>query len=180
VSRLAKIGLGLVLTVVAGLLALTPADTPPPSPNDGTQVVEQYWPNGRLRLRKHVLRLSDGTTVDHGTFERWHDNGNLEYTAVFDHGKKQGTTVRYHRNGQRSSLQEYRNGKRDGVSIAWNEKGEKVKEEHWADGRPDGTWTIWEDGKVQWRHVYDHGDPDPESPSHSTGASGGNRKDLER
>ena len=130
-------------------------------PSTGTvEVVEEHWPDGGLMLRKQVLRQPDGTRVDHGTFERWHKNGQREYEAVFVYGKKEGTTVRYHQNGRKSSQQEYRDGRRHGLSVSWDAAGEKVKEENWADGRPHGSWTIWKDGHVQWRHTYEHGVPD--------------------
>jgi len=124
------------------------------------EVVEETWPDGGLMLSKQVVRLPDGTLVDHGAFERWHKNGQREYEAVFVYGKKNGTTVRYHQNGRKSMQQEYRDGRRHGASITWNADGVKVKEENWADGRPHGSWTVWKDGEVQWRHTYDHGVPD--------------------
>ncbi len=122
-------------------------------------LVEEHWPGGQRRLQKHVLHLEDGTTVDHGSFVRWHDNGNKEYEAVFVMGKKHGTTIRYHRNGQKATQQEYLKGERHGRSTSWNEAGVKVKEENWYEGKPHGTWTIWQDGKVKWSHTYKHGVP---------------------
>jgi antitoxin component YwqK of YwqJK toxin-antitoxin module len=123
------------------------------------ETVEEYWPNGQLRLRKQVLHREDGSVVDHGAFERWHDNGNREYEAVFVQGKKEGTTIRYHRNGRKATEQEYKSGKRHGRSVTWNDAGEVVKEEHWKDGKPHGTWVVWEKGKIKWSHTYDHGKP---------------------
>ena len=137
---------------------------PPPSrdlPQEQTQVVEQHWPDGRLKLREHVLRLEDGTLVDHGRFERWHDNGVKEYEAVFVLGKKEGTAIHYHANGRMWTRREYRNGKRHGSSISWDSRGAKVKEEEWADGQPHGTWTVWEDGRIKWRHTFERGKPAP-------------------
>jgi antitoxin component YwqK of YwqJK toxin-antitoxin module len=133
----------------------------PDSPPGTRAVVEEHWPNGQLRLRKQVLRLEDGSTVDDGTFERWYSDGGKEYEAVFVNGKKEGTTVRYHRNGRIASREEYEDGQRNGASVSWDDAGSKVKEENWADGRPHGTWTIWQDGKVEWTHTYVHGDPTP-------------------
>lgn len=131
------------------------------SPAPRREIVEEHWPDGTLRERKQVLRISGGITVDDGPFERWYSNGKKEYEAVFVLGNKEGTTVRYHRNGRIASRQEYHDGKRNGPSVSWNDKGEKVKEEGWADGRPHGTWTVWEDGRVAWTHTFVHGDPDP-------------------
>jgi len=128
-------------------------------PAGNVETIEEYWPNGQLRLRKQVLRLEDGAVVDHGTFERWHDNGKKEYEAVFVRGKKDGTTIRYHKNGRKATEQEYSDGRRHGRSVTWNDSGAMVKEEHWANGKPHGTWTIWEDGEVKWSHTYDHGKP---------------------
>jgi antitoxin component YwqK of YwqJK toxin-antitoxin module len=149
-------------TLLCGLLVVfsaISASVPGQPPFANVETVEEHWPNGQLRLRKEVLRLEDGTVVDHGSFQRWHDNGKKEYEAVFVEGKKEGTTLRYHKNGRVSSEQEYRDGKRHGRSVTWNDAGEMVKEEHWMDGRPHGTWTIWQEGKVKWSHTYDHGKP---------------------
>jgi hypothetical protein len=158
-----------VLLAALGATGAPPAlASPPEHPEPTIVVVEKSWPNGQLRLRKQVLVLPDGTEVDHGRYERWHDNGNKEYEAVFVRGRKEGTTVRYHKNGWVAARQEYRDGKRHGASVSWDASGTKVKEENWADGRPHGTWTIWKDGKVQWRHTFDHGDPEP-GPSETRG-----------
>lgn len=159
----------LLALLVAGCLVASPlpAGEPAPQPTRTADLVEEYWPNGRLRLRKHVLTLEDGTSVNHGRFERWYDNGQKEYEAVFVLGKKEGTTIRFHRNGRKASEQEYRKGLRHGRSTSWNPAGEKVKEENWAEGKPHGTWTIWENGKVRWRNTFNHGVPAPvpEPPS---------------
>ena len=103
--------------------------------------------------------IEGGTVVDHGRFERWHDNGKMEYEAVFVNGKKEGTTVRYHKNGRKATEQEYKDGRRHGRCLSWNESGALVKEENWAEGKPHGTWIVWQDGKVKWSHTYDHGRP---------------------
>jgi antitoxin component YwqK of YwqJK toxin-antitoxin module len=151
-TRIIVLGLLMALSVIGG-----PTLGQPPVEN--VETVEEFWPNGQLRLRKQVLRLEDGSVVDHGRFERWHDNGKKEYEAVFVQGKKEGTTVRYHKNGRKATEQEYRNGKRDGRSVTWNDAGAMVKEEHWKDGKPHGTWTVWDDGKVKWSHTYDDDKP---------------------
>lgn len=132
------------------------------APASNHEMIEEHWPDGALRQRKQVLRLADGATVDDGPFERWYIDGTTEYKAVFALGKKEGTTVRYHRNGQVASRQEYRDGERNGPSISWDDQGRKVKEENWADGEPHGTWTVWKNGKIEWTHHFDHGDPDPD------------------
>jgi hypothetical protein len=160
ILRLALLPLLVVLAV--DCFPLLCASTGSPAAPDH-ETVEEHWPDGKLRLRKQVLRLEDGTTVDDGSFERWYDDGTMEYTAVFVRGKKEGTTIRYHRNGRIASRQQYHDGERHGLSENWDDQGRKVKEENWADGRPDGTWTIWKNGEVEWTHDFEHVDPDPET-----------------
>lgn len=121
--------------------------------------IEEYWPDGQLQLRKQVLRLDDGTTVDHGSFVRWHDNGKKEYEATFVLGKKEGTTTRFHKNGQKANEQQYKDGKRHGRCLSWDASGVLVKEENWAEGKPHGVWVIWQDGEVKWTHTFEQGTP---------------------
>ena len=168
---LLKLQLGLTVFCFVAVAALLPgcsqkqpqmADEASPAPDAiETQIVEEHWPNGQLRLRKHVLTNEDGTTVDHGLYERWHDNGQKEYEVAYDHGKKEGTETRYHKNGAKWTQREFRDGKRNGPSTTWDESGEKVKEENWADGKPHGVWTVWKHGEIEWRHTFDHGVPAP-------------------
>ncbi len=150
----------LVAALVLGCVSTLHA-VPPDPPSGTPEVVEEHWPNGQLRLRKQVRRLDDGTTVDHGTFERWYGDGGREYVAAFVDGRKDGTATRFHRNGRIASRQEFRDGTREGARVDWDDAGGKVKEEFWADDRPHGTWTIWRDGEVEWTHTYVHGDPSP-------------------
>jgi antitoxin component YwqK of YwqJK toxin-antitoxin module len=158
-----RVGLAVLMLVLAHGLGCHPVahQKTVDTPGETVELIEDSWPNGQLRLRKYVQRQDDGTSVDHGSFERWHDNGEREYEADFIHGKKDGTTRRYHKNGQLSSEQEYANGKRDGHSISWDAAGVKVKEEHWADGQAHGTWTVWKDGKIKWQNQFEHGKPVP-------------------
>ena len=123
-------------------------------------VVEQYWPEGQLQLRKQVLRKPDGTLVNHGTYTRWYNNGRKEYEAFLVRGKKHGTTTRWHKNGRKWSEQHYVNGQKHGASYIWDENGVKRKEEHHFHGRPHGTWTTWDGkGKIKWQGSFDRGVP---------------------
>ncbi len=132
------------------------------SPAGANQIVEQHWPDGRLRLRKEVLRNPDGTVVDHGPYTRWHKNGAMEYQTTFVRGKKHGTATRWHMNGQEWIEEHYLDGKRHGVAYTWDSSGRKIKEEHHLNGRPHGTWTVWNAaGKVKSRQHFDAGTPRP-------------------
>ena len=135
----------------------------PCSPPAGcVEVVEDHWPDGKLRLRKHVLRSADGTPVDHGLYTRWHTNGRKEYEATFVRGLKEGIETRWHRNGQKWLEAHYVRGQRHGTCRTWDEGGAKRKEEHHDHGKPHGTWTVWSrDGSIKWQGRFEHGAPEP-------------------
>jgi len=128
-------------------------------PSQDARAVEEYWPGGQLKERRHVLQLPDGRVVHHGSFERWHENGKKEYEAFFDHDRKHGVTVRYHKNGRKASQQQYDEGNRHGSAMSWNASGELVKQESWLEGKPHGSWTVWEDGEVKWSREFGQGEP---------------------
>lgn len=131
------------------------------------EVIEEFWEDGTPRIRSEVIRDENGETVFHGTYARWHPNGEREYEVAFDHGRKDGRAVRYHRNGRVWIEERYEMGLKVGTSRTWNEAGELVKEEQFVDGKPHGTWTVWKKGVVRARSCFDHGVPvecPPETP----------------
>jgi hypothetical protein len=124
------------------------------------ETVEERWPNGKLRVRREMLRQPDGTLVDHGNYACWFDNGGKEYEAVFVDGQVSGVATRWHRNGVKASEQYYANGKRNGPRYSWDENGVLRKEEHFVDDLPDGTWTTWDEkGKIKAQQKFDRGVP---------------------
>jgi antitoxin component YwqK of YwqJK toxin-antitoxin module len=124
------------------------------------EVVEEHWPNGALRLRKEVLRSSDGAVVDHGKYETWYDNGRLEYEGAFVQGKADGIARRFHRNGQKAVEESLAKGLRQGPRFSWDEGGVLRKEEHFTDDLPDGVWTTWDDkGKIKAQQRFERGVP---------------------
>ena len=114
------------------------------------EAVEEHWPDGHLRLRKEVYRQADGSTVNHGRYQRWYPDGQAEYKCAFEHGRKHGVTTMWHRNGQVWTQDHHVHGVRDGVFRTWDDQGRLRKEEHYCDGLPCGTWTVWNgEGKVK-------------------------------
>jgi hypothetical protein len=130
-------------------------------PAESVEVVEEYWPDGRLRLRKEVLRCTDGMLINHGAYTRWHDNGNREYEATYVRGELHGVATAWHKNGQKWSEQRYDHGVRHGTRHTWDQSGRLRSEEHYVKDEPDGTWTIWKaDGSIKWQGHFDHGKPE--------------------
>jgi antitoxin component YwqK of YwqJK toxin-antitoxin module len=131
-----------------------------PQKNAAVEVVEEYWPNGKLRVRHEVRRQPDSTLVDHGAYTSWFDNGGKEYEAAFVNGKVNGVATRWHRNGVKASEQAYVLGQRHGPRFVWDENGRLRKEEHFVDDLPDGTWTTWNDeGQIKAQQKFERGAP---------------------
>ena len=127
-------------------------------PAGAVETVEEHWPDGRLRLRKEVYRQADGSTVNHGRYQRWYPEGQAEYECAFDHGQKHGVTTMWHRNGKVWTQDHHVHGVRHGVFRTWDDAGRLRKEEHYCEGMPCGTWTVWNaEGKVKIQVEKDAG-----------------------
>ncbi len=137
--------------------ATSAPSAPLPAPNqERADVIEQFWPDGTLRERRHVIRLPNGTMLNHGLWTRWHRNGQKEYEARYDRGRLDGVERTWHENGRPRTEQHYSAGLRNGPRIAWDPQGRKRKEEHYRNDRPVGVWTIWDPhGRIVWQGRYD-------------------------
>jgi len=132
------------------------------APRDTIEVVEEFWPDGSPKLRKHVLLQSDGVRVDHGRHTLWYDNGQKEYEAAYDQGRLHGVEIAWHRNGEKWTEQYFDRGLRQGRRQTWDNQGRLRSEENYHEGRPHGVWTIWKgDGTIKWRAHFEHGKPAP-------------------
>lgn len=161
-------GIGRAYWILAAVLSLPAGCTqseqnaPAIRPAENVQVVEEYWPDGKPRLRKQVRPNADGTLVDHGTCTQWHPNGQKQYEATYIDGQLDGIETSWHQNGQKWTEQHYVRGKRHGVRHSWDENGRMNSEEFYVDDKPDGTWTVWDSsGRVKWQGSFDRGTPLP-------------------
>jgi len=148
------------LVLVSPLGCQQNAAKPQADPPGNVETIREYWPNGQLKVEKHVLRRRDGTTVEHGLYTGWYDNGQKEYGATYVDGKLDGVETAWHRNGKKRTEQYYQHGQRHGPRYTWDEQGRLRTEENYFDDRPHGTWTIWkEDGSIKWQAEFEHGLP---------------------
>jgi len=165
--RLAAVVLTLLSCITAGC-SRGPGPTPLQQRMEKVEIIEKYWPDGTLRLRKRVLSKPDPPApqpLNHGTYTTWHDNGLKAYEAVFVRGKIHGVETHWHKNGQKWTEARYVDGLRHGPRTSWDETGRKRKEEHFFEDKPHGTWTIWrEDGRINWQQRFEHGIPMPRDP----------------
>lgn len=130
------------------------------------EVVREFWSDGSPRLYREVVRDTEGTVRNHGRFELWFENGNVEYRGFYEKGQLHGLETAWHRNGQKWTEQQYEHGVRHGYRRNWDVEGRLRGEEYYENGRPHGVWTLWkDDGTVKWQCRYQHGQTAaPEQP----------------
>lgn len=156
-----------LMLFVGGLAVLpacqiTPSHAPADTPPADVQTITEHWPDGGLRLERHVLRLPDGTFQDHGLYTCWYPSGQKEYEGLYVSGQLHGVEVRWHDNGQKAVEQHWDHGVRHGPRYNWDPQGRLRKEEFYVNDRPDGTWTVYKDnGEVKWQQKFRAGNPLP-------------------
>lgn len=164
VGRLVSAAAFLVLLPCGGLVGCTQGTQEPQAtrPVERMEIVEDFWTNGQLRIRKQMRQRADGTAVLHGPYARWYDNGQKEYEATFDQGRKVGTAATWHRNGRKWVEEHYVDGEKHGSRLIWNDQGTMTKEEHYVQGGPSGVWRSWNaKGKIRSEQVFDENPVNP-------------------
>lgn len=105
------------------------------SPDGTTCLVEEYWPSGQLKLRRHFVETRDGQLVQHGPLEVWYESGMQRSAGNWAHGQKHGHFMFWHENGQPKAEVDYRHGRADGTAIFWDDTGRELRRENWRDGQ---------------------------------------------
>lgn len=110
-----------------------PRPEPPPK-EMGTIKVPEKYEDGTVRIEREVLRMSDDTFVNDGSF------------------------VEYYRDGQKFTEGTFKKGVHDGVWTFWHPNGQLCKKVTFVDGRPDGQWDVFgPDGKLLVQKSYKQG-----------------------
>jgi MORN repeat variant len=123
--------------VVAVVLARhrNPSATPATEAALPTEVVEQFWPNGQLHVRRQVERTPDGRLVNHGEMTVWYEEGAQRSTGNWRHGRKHGHFVFWYPSGSKKMEATWREGLANGEFFAWDETGELTRREVWNFGQ---------------------------------------------
>ena len=111
----------------------------------GLEVVEERWPDGKLKSQAQVRRDPDGNVVKHGTYRSWYENGQITVRGQLVDGKGEGTWVYWHPNGRKKADGQWHNDMAQGLWTYWYENGWKKAEKHWVDGVLNGPCTTWYD-----------------------------------
>jgi hypothetical protein len=114
--------------------------------------------NGALRREWHVKRMSDGSTVEHGRWSAWHNNGELYLDGEYVNGVRHGPWPSWHVNGQLRGSGQFEYGNKVGTWIYWDDTGRKRHEWSYLDDKKHGRATDWDEhGKVTASGEYVNG-----------------------
>lgn len=116
---------------------------------DGLKTKQIFHPDGSLR-REWVVRIeADGSEVNHGPWQSWHENGQEYLLGQYADGERIGMWYTWFPNGRPRGEGAFVAGQRDGTWIYWDEQGQKRREQHLENGLENGPWTEWDEhGKV--------------------------------
>jgi antitoxin component YwqK of YwqJK toxin-antitoxin module len=104
-----------------------------PGPGQSLDVVEVQDDRGQIVLRRGVLRDPDGM-VNHGSFQRWHPNGQMAEDGHYLAGERHGRYAVIADSGLKETEIEYRRGVKHGESLTWGKVGVLRERAHYVEG----------------------------------------------
>lgn len=110
-----------------------------PGPDQRLDVIEVRDERGELTLRRGVLRDPDGM-VNHGAFQRWHQNGQMAEDGHYLAGARHGRYTVIADSGLKETEIEYRRGVKHGESLTWGKLGVLRERANYVDGVLDGPY----------------------------------------
>lgn len=119
-----------------------------------------YFKNKERALRYYETVMSDNFT---GKYEKFYDNGVLEFEKNYKNGLLDGCYTRRHENGVVSVRKHYINGLLDGIYESWYDNSKIHFKEHYINDKRDGESLGWyNNGQLSWQKHYKNGRLDGE------------------
>jgi len=147
------------------------------------EIYGDFWPNGAKRTVRATRRNLDGDILNHGKFQQFYQNGQIEVDGQYEDGEREGEWIWFFEDGTlkaRCSYSDnvgtftsfYPNGNklrqgrmedltREGVWVEWFESGNKRMEGQFVGGEQHGLWRYWaDDGRpeAQMTALWEHGE----------------------
>lgn len=141
----------------------------PPAPKivQRSPGVEQKYPDGALRAKRDLVRMSDDQLVDHGAYTEYYPSGSKFAEGTFNMGVHDGQWTFWHENGQVCKTVTFKDGLAHGTWDVFDEEGRVVKKKSYDMGQRDGLWVYYypgtdtpqmempmKDGKMHGERVY--------------------------
>ena len=121
-------------------------------PFTGTTV--SYYENDLLEQRstlqlKRKENYKDGERD--GLFEKYYDNGQLDFKGNYKDGKRDRLFEYYYENGQLMSKSNYKDGKREGLYEFYYENGQIETKSNYKDGEREFGEYYFENGQLDFK-----------------------------
>jgi antitoxin component YwqK of YwqJK toxin-antitoxin module len=146
---------------------------PIPAEVPETELVQERFPNGSLKIAREITQDGQGNFVNHGSWKEWDLQGDLIAEGEYRHGVRQGqwrrvlnakdsplfSTAPYNQyQGPFVSLVTLKNGRLEGAWIITDAQGHKISEISFAGGVRHGTATWWHaNGKKMQQITFQYG-----------------------
>jgi antitoxin component YwqK of YwqJK toxin-antitoxin module len=119
---------------------------------------EWYFPDGKIYYRsgyspdkkRQVWIATNVLGNEHGTHERYYDNGKIEERGTYEFGLKVGRWEKYFKNGKQEHFGTYSSDKKIGIWVYLYPNGNKVAEEKYDEnGKLINRTTFYPNGKEE-------------------------------
>ena len=104
------------------------------------EVINERFPNGDVRVQRHVHQDSEGNFINHGDWAMWDERGEMVGAGKYDNGLRHGKWVRWFRNAS---------GKMFTDPALQAFEGPFVSEAQFDQGKLDGKWRLFDGRKRQ-------------------------------
>jgi TonB family protein len=126
---------------------------------DGAFVKKTFYPEKKI-LTHYTTYKDVRSSIKHGPYKEWYDDGHLVYEGSHKDGEKDGIWKHYPPffSGQ-VYTGNYVKGQREGLWIIQDSLGNTILEEHYKDGLLEGTYKVYnEAGELGLLRVYRAGE----------------------
>lgn len=124
-----------------------------------TQVVEEKWPDGSVKVRREVTSDVRGGPVQNGLETRYFHGGAKQSETTFRQGVLEGPWHEYYQSGAVKAEGTYRAGQKDGVETTYSERGQKSGEVTYRTGVRSGSLTRWQGSHKVYEAQFEDGHP---------------------
>ena len=122
-----------------------------------TELVTERYPNGSVKVERHVTKDANENYVNHGTYTVYGTDGKVQMTGEYLWGKQTGHWTQTLAKddghlfadrenefvGPFTSEATFTDGQLNGTWTIKDSKGQNIVEWKFEQGVPDGTWTWW-------------------------------------
>ncbi len=120
------------------------------------KVVEEKWPDGKIKVRREMGEDLHGRLVPHGMETRYDPDGVKLAETSYRLGDMDGPWREFYLNGKTKIEGNYRRGKKEGPEISYTDDGQKVKEVNYHDDQKQGKTIEWLAGHKISEAEYDN------------------------